>query len=102
MTIHNTIFLLINQKKKKKKKWLQTLHSTMFLLIRLLTAWQRQLQFQSLHSTMFLLIHILIEEVSLIGFAFTFHNVSINTVSIMSTQHNNILIKKPQIFFKNK
>ena len=74
------MFLLILKLMQKLTKWLQTLHSTMFLLIRLLTAWQRQLQFQSLHSTMFLLIHILIEEVSLIGFAFTFHNVSINTV----------------------
>ena len=84
---------------QKLTKWLQTLHSTMFLLIRLLTAWQRQLQFQSLHSTMFLLIHILIEEVSLIGFAFTFHNVSINTSAILRPQIANIVLYIPQCFY---
>ena len=53
------------------------LHSTMFLLIQLLEV-ARQQVLPTLHSTMFLLIQILTGEVIIY---FTFHNVSINTLS---------------------
>ena len=56
------------------------LHSTMFLLILILTALAMPI-LRSLHSTMFLLILTKIESIQS-KIIFTFHNVSINTTSV--------------------
>ena len=78
-TFHN---VSINTEKRPGKIWLQfnTLHSTMFLLIRSRCHSEDDHQ-EPLHSTMFLLIRHTQRNWKNIT-TFTFHNVSINTCNI--------------------
>ena len=77
--LHSTMFLLIHQQQWTSITMCPHLHSTMFLLIRYF-AWRKETKGRYLHSTMFLLI--LCESNSQsTKQIFTFHNVSINTLS---------------------
>ena len=73
-----------------------TLHSTMFLLIRI-NRLRTKSTICSLHSTMFLLIHDRSAYADKV-YTFTFHNVSINTRNTKAL-HNTQALYIPQCFY---
>ena len=84
-TLHSTMFLLIRFYPIQICLQIRSLHSTMFLLIHRPASYLFLLP-TSLHSTMFLLIPRPTTTMRLARF-FTFHNVSINTIASLKA-HN--------------
>ena len=81
LSLHSTMFLLIQISAEQLLMIIETLHSTMFLLI-LRKILILKPVYQSLHSTMFLLIQLFKLYPDAIETFFTFHNVSINTLPV--------------------
>ena len=87
--LHSTMFLLIRKDYQHVFIICRTLHSTMFLLI-LASVTFPILICPSLHSTMFLLIPAPSPSAKSCKFIFTFHNVSINTRSLINALYASI------------
>ena len=98
LPLHSTMFLLIHPISYNRNAVKTPLHSTMFLLIRW-NRWTNVNSVSALHSTMFLLIRDDSGWVWSRDQYFTFHNVSINTISGDCHPSDCYVLYIPQCFY---
>ena len=96
--LHSTMFLLIRTPKGCFACPFHNLHSTMFLLIQTNQHYSERSK-KNLHSTMFLLIPYTASNPLYKSVGFTFHNVSINTISEHNHLQTPLCIYIPQCFY---